>query len=144
MFYSSFSLVPAIWEASDYGSKNYFFSNLTFYIGPYTPRAFRKGEKKFQRFFLEKSINKKRKINEKLVTDFFELIGFIYIKTTVSISWLTSFLRFGKRCFLARSISNSLSFFILHFCDYLWLRSIVFQIVKNSLIVRSRRSFCIP
>ena len=80
----------------------------------------------------------------KLVADFLELIGFIYIKTIVSISRLTSFLRFGKWCFLARDISNSLSFFILHFCEYLRLRSIVFQIVKNSLTVRLRRSFCIP
>ena len=47
--YSSFSLVQAIWEASDYGSKNYFFSHLTFYIGPYTPRAFRRGEKKISK-----------------------------------------------------------------------------------------------
>ena len=93
------------------------------------------------KIFLEKSINQKWKIHEKLVTDFLELIGFIYIKTTVSISRLTSFLRFGKRCFLARDISNSLSFFIVHFCEYLWPRSIVFQTVKNSLTVRSRRSF---
>ena len=38
--YSSFSLVPAIWEASDYGSKNYFFSVLIFYTCQHTPRAF--------------------------------------------------------------------------------------------------------
>ena len=93
------------------------------------------------KIFLEKSINQKWKIHEKLVTDFLELIGFIYIKTTVSISRLTSFLRFGKRCFLAKDISNSLSFFILHFCKYLWLRSIVSQTVKKSLTVRSRRPF---
>ena len=38
---------------------------------------------------------------------FLELIGFIYIKTTVSISRLTSFSRFGKRCFVARDICKN-------------------------------------
>ena len=40
-------------------------------------------------------------------------------KTTVSISRLTSFSRFGKQCFLARDIFNSLSFFMFfHFTFY--------------------------
>ena len=42
-------------------------------------------------------------------------------KTTVSISRLTSFLRFGKRCFLARDISNSLSFFMFFHFTFLWI-----------------------
>ena len=54
-----------------------------------------------------------------MVTNFFEFIGFMVFKTTVSISRLTSFLQFGKRCFLARDISNSLSFFmVFHFTFY--------------------------
>ena len=50
---------------SDYCSKNYFFSLVTFYIGPHTPSAAPMGKDKFQRFFWknlwiknEKSIKK--------------------------------------------------------------------------------------
>ena len=63
--------------------------------------------KKFRRFFSEKSMSEKWKIQKNVVTYFFEFIGFMVCKTSVSISRLTSFLRFGKRCFLARDIHKN-------------------------------------
>ena len=42
-------------------------------------------------------------------------------KTTISISRLTSFLQFGKWCFVARDISNSLSFFMFFHFTFLWI-----------------------
>ena len=62
---------------------------------------------------------KNEKSIKNVVTYFFEFIGFMVFKTTVSISRLTSFLRFGKRCFLARDISDFLIFFMFfHFTFY--------------------------
>ena len=55
----------------------------------------------------EKSMSQKWKIQKNVVTYFFEFIGFMVCQTSVSISRLTSFLRFGKRCFLARDIHKN-------------------------------------
>ena len=128
------------WNTPMVGSQGFWlFGPHTFFHIPHGQCPFVK--KKNRRFFPKNLSVKNENSIKNVVTNFLEFIGFMVCKITVSISRLTCFLRFEKLCFVARDISNSLSFFILHFCEYLWLWCIVFQTVKNSLTVRSRRSF---
>ena len=63
---------------------------------------------KFSKILFEKSLSEKRKIHEKVVTDFLEFIGFMVFKMTVLISRLTSF----------NDLENSTPYFCRFFCFF--------------------------
>ena len=108
-------------EAGDNSLRKKLLAFWTPYILSHTPGALPIGEKKICRFFPKNLWVKNEKSIKNVVTNFLEFIGFMVFKTTVSISRLTSFLRFGKRCFLARDISKSLSFFMFFHFTFLWI-----------------------
>ena len=108
--YSRLTLVVTFWEASHISLKKTFSSFLSLYIVSYTPRGFPICEKKFHRFSFKNLWTSKWKIYflpQKVVTHFFDFIGFMVVKTTGSTSGLTSFLRFWKQCTIAGEIGKT-------------------------------------
>ena len=119
--YSRLTLVVTFWEASHISLKKTFSSFLSLYIVSYTPRGFPICEKKFHRFSFKNLWTSKWKIYflpQKVVTHFFDFIGFMVVKTTGSTSGLTSFLRFWKHCTIARNICDSLCYFFIRFANF--------------------------
>ena len=110
LIYSMLTLVVTFWEASHISLKKTFSSFLSLYIVSYTPRGFPICEKKFHRFSFKNLWTSKWKIYflpQKVVTHFFDFIGFMVVKMTGSTSGLTSFLRFWKQCTIAREIGKT-------------------------------------
>ena len=109
------------WEASHISPHNTFSLFLTLYIVSHTPRGFPICEKKFRRFSFRNLWTSNWKIYfllQKVVTHFFDFIGFMVVKTTGSTSGLTSFLRFWKQCTVARDICDSLIYFFICFANF--------------------------
>ena len=109
------------WEASHISPHNTFSLFLTLYIVSHTPKGFPICEKKFRRFSFRNLWTSKWKIYfllQKVVTHFFDFIGFMVVKTTGSTSGLTSFLRFWKQCTVARDICDSLNYFFICFANF--------------------------
>ena len=82
--YSRLNLVVTFWEASHISLKKTFSSFLSLYIVSYTPRGFPICEKKFHRFSFKNLWTSKWKIYflpQKVVTHFFDFIGFMVVKT---------------------------------------------------------------
>ena len=116
--YSRLTLVVTFWEASHISPNNTFSLFLTLYIVSHTPRAFPICEKKFHRFSLRNLWTSKWKIyflHQKVVTHFFDFIGFMVVKTTGLTSGLTSLLQFWKQCTVVRDIYESLIYFFYLF-----------------------------
>ena len=108
--YSRLTLVVAFWEASHISPHNTFLLFWTLYIVSHTLRGFPICEKKIRRFSFRNPWTSKWKIyflHQKVVTHFFDFIGFMVVKTTGSTSGLTSFLRFWKQCTVAGEICKT-------------------------------------
>ena len=108
--YSRLTLVVTFWEASHISFNKTFSHFFSLYIVSHTPGGFPICENKFRRFSFRNLWTSKWKIYfllQKVVTHFFDFIGFMVVKTTGSTSGLTSFLRFSKQCTVAREICKT-------------------------------------
>ena len=109
------------WEASHISFNKTFSQFFSLYIVSHTPGGFPICENKFRRFSFRNLWTSKWKIYfllQKVVTHFFDFIGFMVVKTTGSTSGLTSFLRFWKQCTVARDICDSLIYFFICFANF--------------------------
>ena len=98
------------WEASHISFNKTFSHFFSLYIVSHTPGGFPICENKFRRFSFRNLWTSKWKIYfllQKVVTHFFDFIGFMVVKTTGSTSGLTSFLRFWKQCTVAGEICKT-------------------------------------